>query len=442
MVRFVFSYYGTMTPPAVTASDRASERIDTMPSDAPTQAYTRAEMVGISRDATAPARATSSDRNESCCCKCSCVRASDGEVKKTFCGASAEPSLVSSVAALLQQLAAQNKSEGCGAPCFLSATEPVISVPDYLERLARFFQCSRECFVLALIYIDRLLQANRHIWLCPLNVHRLVVTALMVAVKFADDTFYSNAYYAKVGGLPLREINHLEATFLRMLQFRLHVLPWEFQKFLKLVVESPFSSSSGRPRALCGNSNGLCVPTPAAGDSDRMRGDFTNSSKMLHHSGNTFGSPSSGSTAYFSGSSQSVSPPLSPEAFCEPKSPPDEVIPGLNVHRQGRYGAVAAMNLLQQQGRRRGNSSNSCQEERLKRPVDGLYHSRVQVGQQIQQALFSQPCYRARAAEDLTHHFRSSPSEKPHCSAMRQHPGCLPVISVQAAGQEEAAMSQ
>lgn len=369
-----------MTPPSVTANDRASERIDAVRSDASTQASIHTEMVGISRDNTALTIATSTDGNESCCCKCSCGRAPDGEVKKTFCGAPGEPSIVSSVAALLQQLAAQNKSEGCGAPCFLSATEPVISVPDYLQRLARFFQCSRECFVLALIYIDRLLQASRHVWLCPLNVHRLVVTALMVAVKFADDTFYSNAYYAKVGGLPLREINHLEATLLRMLQFRLHVLPWEFQKFLRLVLESPFSSS-GRPRALSCNSSGVSVPTAAIGDSDRIRGDCTNTIKALQHSGNTLSSPSSGSTAYFSGSSQSVSPPVSPEAFCEPKSPPDDNT-RLNVPRQGRCGAASALHSFQPHERGHSNSSN-WPEERLKRPVDGLYHSQVQ-GQQMQ----------------------------------------------------------
>lgn len=373
-----------MTPPSVTASLGASEPMVSMPSDAPTQAFTRTEMVGISREATALARAAPSDRNESCCCKCSCGRAAEGEVKKTFCGASGEPSLVSSVAALLQQLAAQNKSERCGAPCFLSATEPVVSVPDYLQRLARFFQCSRECFVLALIYIDRLLQSSRHIWLCPLNVHRLVVTALMVAVKFADDTFYSNAYYAKVGGLPLREINHLEATLLRLLQFRLHVLPWEFQKFLKLVVESPFSTSS-RPRTLCCNSSAcssrLNVPTPAIGDSDRMRGDCSNTTKALQHSGNTLSSPSSGSTAYFSGSSQSVSP-VSPEAFCEPKSPPgDNTL--LNVHRQGRCGVASVLHSFQQHERGHSNSTN-WPEEQFKRPVDGLYHSRVQLEQQMQ----------------------------------------------------------
>ncbi|PFH32443.1 hypothetical protein BESB_017610 [Besnoitia besnoiti] len=111
---------------------------------------------------------------------------------------------------------------------FHSSAEPSIGIGDYIERLARFFRCSNECFVLALIYIDRLVRRRAGFTLNKLNVHRLFITALTVASKFFDDIYYSNSFYAKVGGLSLKELNRLEVTFIILLDFRLHVLPHEF----------------------------------------------------------------------------------------------------------------------------------------------------------------------------------------------------------------------
>jgi len=52
--------------------------------------------------------------------------------------------------------------------------------------------------VLALIYVDRLIQQGRFA-LTPLNVHRVLITAVMLAAKFFDDQYFNNLYYAKVG---------------------------------------------------------------------------------------------------------------------------------------------------------------------------------------------------------------------------------------------------
>ena len=51
--------------------------------------------------------------------------------------------------------------------------------------------------MLALIYIDRLIQKDSFA-LTALNVHRVLITSVMIAAKFFDDQYYNNAYYAKV----------------------------------------------------------------------------------------------------------------------------------------------------------------------------------------------------------------------------------------------------
>ncbi|KAF9900922.1 hypothetical protein EC991_006729 [Linnemannia zychae] len=62
------------------------------------------------------------------------------------------------------------------------------------------------------------------------NIHRLLITCLMVAAKFTSDLFYSNARYAKVGGLSLPELNQLELVFLFTTQFDLNVKEEELQR--------------------------------------------------------------------------------------------------------------------------------------------------------------------------------------------------------------------
>lgn len=45
----------------------------------------------------------------------------------------------------------------------------------------------------------------------------------MLAAKFFDDKYFNNLYYAKVGGVPNKEINSLEVEFLFLINFSLHV---------------------------------------------------------------------------------------------------------------------------------------------------------------------------------------------------------------------------
>lgn len=118
---------------------------------------------------------------------------------------------------------------------FHGASAPDISVPNYLERIFNYAQCSFSCFVLAYIYLDRFVEQNPYVPITSNSVHRLLITAVLLAAKFLDDVYYSNAYYAKVGGLPTAELNALELELLQRLSFRLHVTPETMEAYcLKL----------------------------------------------------------------------------------------------------------------------------------------------------------------------------------------------------------------
>ena len=99
------------------------------------------------------------------------------------------------------------------------------------RRITKYFQCSYECFVCSLSYIDMLLAD--HFVLNAFSVHRTILvswaflkwvrSSVMEAAKFYDDCFFNNEFYARVGGVPVEELNALEMDFLFAIHFSLIV---------------------------------------------------------------------------------------------------------------------------------------------------------------------------------------------------------------------------
>ncbi len=50
-----------------------------------------------------------------------------------------------------------------------------------------------------------------------------MITALLLAIKYHEDHYYDNVYYAKVGGVTCRELNLLEIEMLNLLEYDLYV---------------------------------------------------------------------------------------------------------------------------------------------------------------------------------------------------------------------------
>lgn len=69
----------------------------------------------------------------------------------------------------------QRSSNGEGFMKFQSSYAPDVSVEAYLERIRKYSRCSDACFVMALIYVDRMIE-TRGLTLTTLNVHRLLIT--------------------------------------------------------------------------------------------------------------------------------------------------------------------------------------------------------------------------------------------------------------------------
>lgn len=111
---------------------------------------------------------------------------------------------------------------------FHALEPPAISVADYVTRVSKYAFCSQACLVAAYHYINVAVKKDPKLALSSLSVHRLFVTAVILASKYFDDVSYNLPYYAKVGGLPYKELANLEVNLLRILDFRLDISAHKF----------------------------------------------------------------------------------------------------------------------------------------------------------------------------------------------------------------------
>lgn len=82
--------------------------------------------------------------------------------------------------------------------CFYARAVPSIDINSYLARILKYCPCTNECFLSLLVYFDRMSRNSSGLRIDSYNIHRLVITGIMVASKFFSDVFYTNARYAKV----------------------------------------------------------------------------------------------------------------------------------------------------------------------------------------------------------------------------------------------------
>lgn len=153
------------------------------------------------------------------------------------------------LASVLEQVVARNdRTQPAQLTLFHALRPPPITIRQYVERLHRYVCCSNECFILTLIFMDRIIQRNPDFFISSLNIHRLLVCGMMLAAKFYDDTYFNNAFYARVGGVTTAELNNLEVEFLFMINFSLHVETAEYERYRReLQAHAVTTSSSTLP---------------------------------------------------------------------------------------------------------------------------------------------------------------------------------------------------
>ena len=99
---------------------------------------------------------------------------------------------------------------------------PQISIEDYIKRIMKYTQMNISSLILAIIYIDKMCEIQKYI-LCFNNIHRLILSACLLSVKYNEDINVNNIIFSKIGDESIEIVNQLEQELFFLLNFSLFV---------------------------------------------------------------------------------------------------------------------------------------------------------------------------------------------------------------------------
>ncbi|KAK9056272.1 hypothetical protein SSX86_027362 [Deinandra increscens subsp. villosa] len=143
------------------------------------------------------------------------------------------PLVISVLASLLERTLVRNERIGRKCTMLMPNSKsvrifdcyetPDMTIKSYLERIFKYTKAGPSVYVVAYVYIDRFCRSQPEFRITGRNVHRLLITTIMVASKYVEDMNYRNSYFARVGGITTKEMNSLELDFLMVMNFKMHV---------------------------------------------------------------------------------------------------------------------------------------------------------------------------------------------------------------------------
>eukprot|EP00756_Hemistasia_phaeocysticola_P014720 Hpha_TRINITY_DN15356_c1_g1::TRINITY_DN15356_c1_g1_i1::g.90901::m.90901 len=121
--------------------------------------------------------------------------------------------------------AAHNDADPFMAP---ARHPPAMSANDFVVRLCKYAHSSPQVFICSIVFLERYIDRTGTS-VNSRNFHRLLLTAFVVAAKLRDDVYYTNSYYASIGGLDPHVVNALEIAMLKALDWEVAVRTEEFE---------------------------------------------------------------------------------------------------------------------------------------------------------------------------------------------------------------------
>ena len=116
---------------------------------------------------------------------------------------------------------------------------PKIKIEEYITRFFTFSKIEISTLILAYIYIKRFIDKEKYI-ISFRNIFRLIMSCIILAIKFNENKVYKNSFYAKVGGFDVDDLNNLEYNIFSRLDFNLRVLDNEFYEIVLKIYKEFF----------------------------------------------------------------------------------------------------------------------------------------------------------------------------------------------------------
>ena len=115
---------------------------------------------------------------------------------------------------------------------FSSKHIPKVDLLYYLNRIYNYSNVEKSTLIISLMFIDKICD-NSGVYLTEYNIHRLLFAAILIAIKYNEDSFYDNKYYSKIAGVQNSELNEMEYTFLEMSKCSLFVELDKYDSYMR-----------------------------------------------------------------------------------------------------------------------------------------------------------------------------------------------------------------
>ena len=113
---------------------------------------------------------------------------------------------------------------------FSANSIPNISINDYLTRIQVYSGIEKSTLILSLIQIDHLCK-KADLVLTYYNIHRILFGAVLISIKYNEDSYYDNKFYSEIAGVKLRELKMIEYTFLELSDFNVFINDKEYEQY-------------------------------------------------------------------------------------------------------------------------------------------------------------------------------------------------------------------
>ena len=111
---------------------------------------------------------------------------------------------------------------------FDSKLIPNISILDYINRIIDYSKIEENTLIAGLIYIDKIAKVIK---ITNFNIHKILFSCILIAIKYFEDEIYSNNYFAQIGGINIEELLKLELNISTLLDFQFFISEKTFEQF-------------------------------------------------------------------------------------------------------------------------------------------------------------------------------------------------------------------
>ena len=115
---------------------------------------------------------------------------------------------------------------------FSANSIPNISINEYLTRIQIYSGIEKSTLILSLIQIDHICKRSE-VTLTYYNIHRLLFGAVLISIKFNEDSYYDNKYYSEIAGVKTKELKMIEYKLLELNDFNVFINHKEYEQYIQ-----------------------------------------------------------------------------------------------------------------------------------------------------------------------------------------------------------------